>query len=341
MFQGLEELQKNSERGVIIFWLRWVILLLSLAMVAANIYGIIISVNSNWIDICGPALIILHVFSLLFAVAAFVFTLFGILKLSFGKSFLLFIIYVIVTILALLFDYILLGQTTEKSFLDSYSELSAFCGREVNNSFCVQYSTEWSLRKFARERTTDCYDYIALIAVPWTILFLLLVLLVIIQPGAFPERPQKQPDNEALNPKENDINQPLNTHDQENPDTRANKDIRRPQPNTIQRDQDNKDNSQVSQNKQSTAQAPTNTQNNVPNNQPKKKEKEIIEYEYYEEEEEEEDRADEIKVTKKQNTPATKPVANNNTNANNKAPKEKEIIEYEYYEEEDDDFVAN
>ena len=283
MFQSLEELKKNSERGVIIFWLKWVILLLSVAMLAANIYGIIISSNSNWIDICGPGLIILHVFSMVFSLGALVLTIFGILKLSFGKSFILFLIYVIVTILCLLFDYILLGQTTEKSFFDDYSELTAFCNREINNTFCLEYSTDWSLRKFSRERTTDCYDYIALIAVPWTILFALLVLLVIIQPEAFPERAnQQQQDNEALNPRENDINQPLNENDPENPDTSKPIDNKNPQkPNGNQQPNNNQQNNQNNQQQQ---QQQTN-QNQNTTNDPKNKQQqqqEIIEYEYYE-----------------------------------------------------------
>ena len=308
MFQSLDQLKKNSERGIVIFWLKIIILLFSLAMFAANIYGIIISSNSNWIDHCGGGILALHILAMIFSLASFVIMLFGILTLSFGKVKLLFVIYVVASVLSLFLGYVLLGQTTERSYLNNYQKLSDFCSlpTNFNNTFCVQYSTDWSLRKFSRIRTTETYGYIALITVPWTLLFILFVVLIIIQPEAFPESQNPPADKEALNPKKNSVNEPLQEHDQENPEPSQTK---------------------TSQKETKAEQNPRTTTTT-----PKKDDlKETIEEYYYEEEEEYIKDDTEIKVTRnKSPSPPKVP------------PKQNEDVEYEYeYYDDEEDFVAN
>ena len=187
---------KKSILDLIYFHLRLIQCGISLIGFSYGIYFAIITSNSIWTQVIGKTLLILSIFIIILSFFSTALSILCLLP-PLSKFYLLFNwIFVGTSVLCMIFGFIVLSFSAEYRSFQYEVDFTQFCQNTNSSSFCNEYWTKWSRKKFIRTRTIEPYNVFSGIFSIWIITFIFYFCIFI-----YSLTPKSdEPDLEPLNP---------------------------------------------------------------------------------------------------------------------------------------------
>lgn len=181
MNKSKDELAQYGLTGSLLFWIRIILCVIPIGMLIFSIYWMAMTASKIWIQVVGSAHLALNIILMLFSAGSLVFMIFGVLSIMKNQANIVLIMYIVITLISALISLILLGISSEQNAIAYQGYFSSHCiSINSTDSFCQEYFTDWSKKRYVRVRTTDAYDCVAGILSPWIIFFIIFGVIVFI-----------------------------------------------------------------------------------------------------------------------------------------------------------------
>ncbi|OHT02598.1 hypothetical protein TRFO_07007 [Tritrichomonas foetus] len=211
---GFEDLNKTGIKGVVTFWLRCLLFLLTLSLSAFSFYWMAITATKIWTRSINSSLLVANLFLALITLASFAFLLLSRLniKIVYSVQF-THHVFVVLSFIGQVICCILMSLSTPSSSETYHNSITDFCSRypsdPVVTNFIASHNTEFAIISYVASRSTDLYPSIAAFFGIW---FASTVIYIACS-SAITDRPEQSP---LLNDQQQNVDSPISLHKEDN-----------------------------------------------------------------------------------------------------------------------------
>lgn len=159
-----------------VYYIRLILCIFPIATLAVSLVYIILTSPKIWLDAVGSNLLVANLFNCIFSIVSFVFILLCIIGVK-SDAFFVGQIFFVFSVLSFILSFITLSLSSQKSFSQNVADITDYCVRHPENSFCLKDGTPWGIKKYTQKRTTYMYDWCAGITAPHVSIFLFYIIL--------------------------------------------------------------------------------------------------------------------------------------------------------------------